>query len=102
MEEIKKAYGDTKIVPSKRLTELESLEPIWKIKSPVTIAESSTKIISNIKDLMQLSHSYEIKPKFYNSDEDIEREVLWKRLIMFLEKDFSIQQQRVIINEINK
>ena len=35
-------------------------------------------------------------------DEDIEREVLWKRLIAFLEKDFSIQQQKIIINESNK
>ena len=26
-------------------------------------------------------------------DEDIEREVLWKRSIVFLEKDFSIPQQ---------
>ena len=35
-------------------------------------------------------------------DEDIEGEVLWKRLIVFLEKDFSIQQQKIIINESNK
>ena len=35
-------------------------------------------------------------------DEDIEGEVLWKRLIAFLEKNFSIQQQKIIINEGNK
>ena len=35
-------------------------------------------------------------------DEDVEGEVLWKRLIAFLEKDFSIQQQKIIINESNK
>ena len=35
-------------------------------------------------------------------DEDVEGEGLWKRLIAFLEKDFSIQQQKIIINESNK
>ena len=106
---LKKAYGDTKIMLSKRLTELENLQPIWKIKSPTKIAESLTKIISTIKDLMQLSHSHDIEPKLYNSDalnkiyklmgggrmtkwlssiydEDIEEEVLWKRVIVFLER----------------
>ena len=86
---------------SKRLTELDNLEPIWKIKSPAKIAESLTKIISTIKDFMQLSHRHNIEPKFYNSDafnkiyklmgdgrmtkwlssiydEDIEGEALWK------------------------
>ena len=60
----KKAYGDTKIMLSKRLTELENLEPIWKIKPPTKIAESITKIISNIKDLMQLFNRHNIEPKF--------------------------------------
>ena len=112
---LRKTYGDTKIMLSKKLTELENLEPIWKITSPVKITESLTKTIKTIKDLMQLSHRHDIAPKLYNSDaldkiyklmgdgrmtkwlssiydEDIEEEVLWKRLIAFLEKDFSIQQ----------
>ena len=111
----KKAYGDTKLMLSKRLTELENLEPIWKIKPPAKIAEILAKIISTIKDLMQLSHRHDIEPKLHNSDafdkvykligdgrmikwfsvtydENIEGEVLWKRLAVFLEKDFSIQQ----------
>ena len=68
MEEIlKKAHGDTKIVLSKKSTELENLEPIWKIKSPAKIAESLTKIISTMKDLMQLSHRHDIEPKLYNN-----------------------------------
>ena len=111
----KKAYGDTKLMLSKRLTELENLEPIWKIKPPAKIAEILAKIISTIKDLMQLSHRHDIELKLHNSDafdkvykligdgrmikwfsvtydENIEGEVLWKRLAVFLEKDFSIQQ----------
>ena len=74
---------------------------------------------------MQHSHRYDIEPKLYNSDaldqifklmghglmtkwissiyhEDNEGEVLWKQLIVFLEKLFSIHQQKRIINENNK
>ena len=38
-KKLKKAYGDTKIMLSKRLTELENLEPIWKIKPAAKIGE---------------------------------------------------------------
>ena len=65
---LKKAYGDAKIMLSKKLTELDNLEPIWEIKSPAKIAESLTKIMSTIKDLMQLSCRHDIEPKLYNSD----------------------------------
>ena len=125
MEDIKKGYGDTKIILSKRLTALENLELIWKIKSPAKIAESLTIIISLIKDLMQPSYRHGIEPKLHNNDafdkiykltgdqqmekwfsstydEDIEGEMLWKRLIVFLEQDISIQQQKIIINESSK
>ena len=122
---LKRHIETQRLCPEKELTELENLEPIWKIKSPAKIAESLTKIISTIKDLMQLSQRHDIESRLCNSvaldkiykligdgrmtkwfssiyDEDIEGEVLWKRLIVFLEKDFSIQQQKIIINESNK
>ena len=56
------------IMRSKKLTELENLEPICKIKLPPKISESLTKIISAIKDLMQLSHRPDIECKLYTSD----------------------------------
>ena len=84
-----------------------------------------TKIISTIKDLIQLFDKCYIENKLYNSDatdkiykitgdgrvtkfliniynEDLEGEVLWKRLIAFFEKDVNIQQQKIIINENTK
>ena len=98
---------------------------IWRIKSPTKIAEGLTKIISTIKDLIQLSERHDIEAKLYNSealdkiykiigdgrvtkfltniyDENLEGEILWKRLIKFLEKDLNIQQQKIIINENTK
>ena len=122
---LKRHIETQRLCPEKELTELENLEPIWNIKSLAKIAESLTKIISTIKDLMQLSHRHDIESRLCNSDaldkiykligdgrmtkwfssiydEDMEGEVLWKRLIAFLEKDFTIQQQKITINESNK
>ena len=84
-----------------------------------------TKIISTIKDLIQLSHRHNIKNKLCSRDaiykihkingdgritkllmniydEDLEGKVLRKRLITFFEKDLNIQQQKIIINENTK
>ena len=65
---LKRHIKTQRLCPEKELTELENLEPIWKIKSPAKIAESLTKIISTIKDFMQLSHRHNIETKLYNSD----------------------------------
>ena len=98
---------------SKRLSQLENVEIIWRIKSPGKIAEGLTETISTIKDLNQLSHRRNNENKSYNSDsmekiykingdgrvtiflmniydEDLEEAVLWKRLIAFLETDLNI------------
>ena len=98
---------------SKRLSQLENVEIIWRIKSPGKIAEGLTETISTIKDLNQLSHRHNNENKSYNSDstekiykingdgrvtiflmniydEDLEEAVLWKRLIAFLETDLNI------------
>ena len=64
---LKRHIETQRLCPEKELTELENLEPIWKIKSPAKIAESLTKIISTMKDLMQHSHRHDIEPKLYNS-----------------------------------
>ena len=123
---LKKAYGDTKIMLWNRLTELQNnLEKIWKIKSPEKIAESLEKIISTIKDFCSSPAGTKIESKLYNSDalgkisklmedgsltkwlssiydEHIEGEVLREQIIVFLEKEFSIQQKEITVNENNK
>ena len=40
--------------------------------------------------------------KISNYDEHIEGEVLRKQIVVFLEKEYSIQQQEIIVNENNK
>ena len=53
---------------SKRLSQLENVEIIWRIKSSVKIAEGMTRIISTINNLIQLSHRHSFQNKLYNSD----------------------------------
>ena len=64
---LKKAYSNPKMMLSKRLSQLENAKVIWRKKSPVKIAEGLTKIISTMKDLIQLSHRYNNENKLYNS-----------------------------------
>ena len=64
---LKKACSNPKMVLSKRLSRLENVETIWRIKSPVLLAEGLTKIISTIKDLIQLSHRHNIAIELYSS-----------------------------------
>ena len=65
---LKKVYRDPKMMLSKRLSQLENVEMIQRTKSPVKIAEGLTKIISTIKDLIQLFDKCNIENKLYNSD----------------------------------
>lgn len=119
---LKKACSDPKMMLSKIVSQLVNVEMIWRMKSPVKIAEGLTKII---KDLIQLSHRQNTEDKSYNNDaidkiykitgggrvikflmniydEDLEEVIHWKRLIEFLEKDLNIQQQKTIMNENTK
>ena len=65
---LKKVHRDPKMMLSKRLSQLENVEMIQRTKSPVKIAEGLTKIISTIKDLIQLFDKCNIENKLYNSD----------------------------------
>ena len=53
---------------SKRLPQLENVEMFWTIKSLVKIADGLTKILSTLKDFIELSHRHKIENKLYNSD----------------------------------
>ena len=122
---LKRAYGDPKIMLTKKLNEIEQLEFIWRKRSPVKIAEALTKILNVLKDLMHLAKEHRIENRLYNSDaldkiyriigdervtkwlvniynKDYEGEELWNRLIDHIEKDVNIQQQKILINENNQ
>ena len=119
---LKQAYGDSKIMLSKKLAEINNIDVLWKVKTPAKIAEGLSKVINLMKDLMELSKFHNIENKLYNGDaieriykllgdsritrwlssscdENLEDAELWNKLIEFLEKDIRVQQQKALLQE---
>ena len=120
---LKTAFGDANLMLSNKLTALNDMEVLWKLRNPSKIADGLSKIINLIKDVIKLSKEHGIEQKLYNGDginkifkllgdsrttrwlqatceskELLQGEILWLRLIEFLEKYLKVQQQRVIIS----
>ena len=118
---LKSSSGNTNILLNKKLEDISNLESIWRIKAPSKIAESLSKIIALMKNLMSLCKQHKIEAKLYNSDciqrlykllgdmrttrwfeficdREIEGKELWTELINFLEKDLKVQQQKQLIS----
>jgi len=115
------SYGDQKTLLSKKLSELQSIEVSWRVKDHAKTIESLSKIVNTIRDLMQLAEYHKIERKLYysdsinyvykllgenrltrylssNSDETKEGREEWKQLIVFLEKEIRVNQQKLLIN----
>ena len=118
-ERLKDAYGNPKIMLSKRLQKLSSFE-INKSNNPEKVINHLTKIINLLQDLMRLAQEYQIEEnlyfgdglhkvyqlmgdinttKFLNTicDEDLEQHEVWSKLISFLDKQKRVQQQKLLI-----
>ena len=119
---LKQAYGDSKIMLSKKLAEINNIDVLWKVKTPAKIVEGLSKVINLMKDLMELSKFHNMENKLYNGDaiekiykllgdsrvtrwlssscdENLEDAELWNKLVEFLEKDVRVQQQKALLQE---
>ena len=117
---LKKTYGDPKIMLDKKLNQISNLESLWKSKNSEKTAENLNKIINLMRDLIKLSEKHGIESKLYNGDaltqiykrlgdvrmtrwlESISDEVLndqeiWEKLILFLERESRIQHQKMLV-----
>ena len=74
---LKRAFGDPKIMLSRKLEQLNNLDPIWRLKNSEKIAEGLSKIVTVMKDLLKLSKKHKIEAKLYNGDV---LEKIYKRL----------------------
>ena len=120
---LKDAFGDCRIMLSKKLAEFNTMEHVWKQKDPSKEMESLNKIINLMRDLLQLSKRHNIENKLYYGDgidcvynlmggnrlsrwlmlTDVEEgEEQWLQLIQFLEKELKVCQQKAIIMEKNR
>jgi hypothetical protein len=118
---LKTTFGDVKFLLSNKLSELRSLDKLWKIKETSKLTVALGKIINVIQDLMSLAEKHSTEPHLYYgdginqiykligdkrttqwlqtcSDEMPEGKDLWQKLLNFLEKELRIFQQKQIIN----
>ena len=117
---LKSAYGDTKIMLSKKIGELQNIEDFWKKKDPEHLVEGLSKLINLMRDLIKMAREHSIEAKLYHGDaidtihgllgqnrfrrwlsivcdkEIPDGEPHWDRLVKFLEKEVRICQQEMI------
>ena len=116
---LKAAYGNCKIMLSKKLDEFSKIEGLWKYKQPSKVVEGLSKIVNLMQDVMKLAKRHKIVNTLYygdsidriyklcgnermtrwfslQCDKTWEGEELWIKLISFLEKDIRINQQKML------
>ena len=124
---LKQAYGDTKFIIMKRLNLVCAMESISKKKDPEKIMYMLSKMVNAIKDLMRIASEHNIENHLYYGDglqriykvldearvtrwlvticeENLDEEDKWKRLLLFLEKEMKVQQQKALLqgNKVNQ
>ena len=121
---LKKAYGDPKTMLHKKLNDVKNIGPLWKLRDSSRLVEGYAAITNAMTDLMSLTKRHKIDGKLYNGDaldiiygilgdrivtkwldqqyrgaEDVEKEGedLWKELILFLERQQKLEQEKSLI-----
>ena len=116
---LKDAYGDCKIMLSKKMTEFGSIGDLFKQRDPSKTAEGLSKIINLMRDLIQLVKRHNIENNLYyggaidnvyhlmgnnrldrwltDKKAEDDGEVLWLELIEFLEKELGVSQLKAVI-----
>ncbi|MEM7375622.1 MAG: hypothetical protein AAF587_43925 [Bacteroidota bacterium] len=119
------AYGNSKILISRKFSEIKKLEPIKGKEDPTKVLRIITGLINTLRDLISLAKQHNIENQLYYGDtldhvyalmgdtrldkwlttvcdEDINDEKeKWPKLICFLEKDVKLLQQKVLLKPVN-
>ena len=113
------AYGNCKIMLSKKLEQLDNIDGLWRNKQPAKVIDGLSKVVNCMQDLMKLSKRHDIEKTLFYGDaiekiyklvgddrmtkwfgivhgKDWEGEQLWIEFITFLEKCISINQQKIL------
>ena len=119
---LKKAYGDPKTLLSKKLSAVENIGPLWKIKDIEKLKMALMTLVNAMTDLMSLAKYHDIEGKLYfgdgidliyglmgdfrvtkwltqTCDQNLDGKELWVELIQFLEKELRVKQELSIIKK---
>ena len=121
-QRLKSAYGDPKLLLKKKLSEVNKISQLSKLKDTERVVAALSQIINTMKDLQRLASEHHIESTLYSGDglgriyqllddnrvtrwlsklceETYDDHEQWMKLIEFLEKDLKVQQQRMLIQE---
>ena len=119
-ENLKKSFGDPRVMMSKKLSELDSIGYLGKVREAEKVKDGLNKVVNVMEDLMKLAADHHIEEKLYYGDsiysiyrilgdakvtkfieQNCEVELngvdLWKELLKFLEKDIKVQLEKSMI-----
>ena len=65
---LKKAYGDAKTLLNKKLSTVERIGPLWKIRDIEKLKLALMSLINGMSDLMSLAKYHNIEAKLYHGD----------------------------------
>ena len=65
---LKGAYGDPKLLLKKKLSQIENISQLWKIRDQEKLVDALSKIINLMRDLYQLAEQHNIKSRLYSGD----------------------------------
>ena len=121
-QRLKSAYGDPKLLLKKKLSEINKISQLSKLKDTERVVAALSQIINTMKDLQHLASEHHIESKLYSGDgleriyqllgdnqvtrwlsklceETYDDHEQWMKLIEFLEKDLKLQQHRMLIQK---
>ena len=119
-KQLKSAYGDTKMLLSRKLHKLSKFESLARVKDPGILTHALNNLINILNELMTLAKDHHIEDnlfygdgldRIYNmlgdvrltkwlssiADEELSPKTTWLRLIRFLEKERKLQEQKMHI-----
>ena len=117
---LKGAYGNTKLLLKKKLSQIRYISQLWKIRDQEKLVDALNKIINIVTELYQLAEQHKIKWRLYSGDGLVKIYQMmgdsqvtrwlsticeveyndaqtWHDLIEFLDHDLKIQQQKLLI-----
>ena len=67
-QRLKSAYGDPKLILKKKLSDLNKISPLSKLKDTERVVAALSQIINTMKDLQHLASEHHIESKLYSGD----------------------------------
>ena len=120
-KQLKFAYGDVKMMLSKKIKHVASFEPLSKAKNH-ELAHSLSRLITAIKEIIQLAETHSIEQHLYYSEglhhiyslldeptltrwlrkcssEDLLPRQQWYRFVKYLEEEQKLQQTKLTVTQ---